>query len=137
MAVVGAVLVNCLRQRRESLTAQPRAAKEIAIVFRSATRPQLIRQLLIESFLLPPSADWSDRCSPLGQYAPGVHDAAGPEPDCPDLHPNLNVLAFNTALCLLTDCCSGSPRPSGRHVDLTPALKQSAASLVPGASVCV
>jgi predicted permease len=50
-----------------------------------------------------------------------------------DLHPNLNVLAFNAGLCLLTGLLFGlAPAFRATRVDLTPALKQSAASLGAG-----
>jgi predicted permease len=92
----------------------------------------LIRQLLIESFLLSALgglvglvfAFWGSTVlvsmMQTGQY-----------PIILDLHPDLKVLSFNAALCLLTGLLFGLA-PALRattRVDLTPSLKQSAANL--------
>jgi predicted permease len=53
----------------------------------------------------------------------------GQDPIVLDLHPNLKVLAFNAALCLLTGLLFGlAPAFRATRVDLTPSLKQNGAS---------
>ena len=136
MAVVGAVLlIACANVANLLLARSAGRRKEIAIRLSiGATRPQLIRQLLIESFLL----------SALGGLV-GLLFAywgstflvsmmrSGQDPIVLDLHPNLNVLAFNAALCLLTGLLFGlAPAFRATRVDLTPSLKQSASSLGAG-----
>ena len=138
MIVVGVVLlIACANVANllNALAPPGGGEKEIAICLSiGASRAQLIRQLLIESFLL----------SVLGGLA-GLLFAfwgstllvsmmqRGQDPIVLGLHPNLNVLAFNAALCLLTGLLFGlAPAFRATRVDLTPALKQSAASLGAG-----
>src|SRR5260370_4334930 len=136
MIVVGAVLlIACANVANLFLARAAGRRKEIAIRLSiGATRPQLIRQLLLESFFL----------SALGGLA-GLLFAywgstllvsmmqRGQDPIVLDLHPNLKVLAFNAALCLLTGLLFGlAPAFRATRVDLTPSLRQSAASLGAG-----
>ena len=134
--VAGAVLlIACANVANLLLARAAGRRKEIAVRLSiGATRGQLIRQLLVESFLLSalgglaglPFAFWGSTLlvsmMQRGQY-----------PIVLDLHPNLKVLAFNAALCLLTGLLFGlAPALRATRVDLTPSLKQSTASLGAG-----
>ena len=136
MVVVGAVLLIACANVANLLLARAAARrKEIAVRLSiGATRTRLVRQLLLESFLL----------SGLGGLA-GLVVAywgsaflvslmqRGADRILLDLHPDLKVLAFTAALCLLTALLFGlAPAFRATRLDLTPSLKQGAASLGAG-----
>lgn len=133
MIVVGTVLlIACANVANLLLARGAGRRKEIAIRLSiGATRSQLIRQLLLESFLLSALgglvgllfAFWGSTV--LVSMMQG-----GQYPIVLDLHPDLKVLAFNAALCLVTGLLFGlAPAFRATCVDLTPTLKQSAGSL--------
>ncbi len=133
MVVVGAVLLIACANVANLLLARAAARrKEIAIRLSiGATRSRLIRQLLMESFLLSALGGvagllvaYSGSSLLLSMLQRGLDRIVL------DLHPDLKVLGFNAGLCLLTALLFGlAPAFRATRVDLTPSLKQGAASL--------
>ncbi len=130
--VVGAVLlIACANVANLLLARAAGRRKEIAIRLSiGATRPQLIRQLLTESFLLSAVGGLAGLLFAFwGSTLLVSMMQRGQDPIVLNLYPDLKVLAFNTALCLLTGLLFGlAPAFRATRVDLTPSLKQSAAN---------
>ncbi len=136
MTVVGVVLLIACANVANLLLARATARrKEIAIrLSMGATRARLIRQLLMESVLLSTFgglvglifAYWGSALL-VSMMQRGFYRIIL------DLRPDLRVLAFTAAVCFLTGVLFGlAPAFRATRVDLTPALKQSAASLGAG-----
>jgi predicted permease len=133
MIIVGIVLlIACVNVANLLLVRSSVRAKEIAVrLSLGASRGRLIRQLLLESVLLSAFggllgllfAYWG--CRAL--VAMMQH---GNNPVLIDVNPDLAVLAFTAVACLLTGILFGlAPALRATRVELTPALKQTAASL--------
>jgi len=136
MTVVGVVLlIACANVANLLLARGAGRRKEIAIRLSiGATRPNLIRQLLVESLLLSGLGGLGGLLIAFWGSTVLLSTMQGGQfPIVLDLHPNGKILAFNAALCLLTGLLFGlAPAYRATRVDLTPCLKQSAASLGAG-----
>lgn len=133
MIVVGIVLlIACVNVANLLLVRSSARAKEIAVrLSLGASRGRLIRQLLLESVLLSAFggllglafAYWG--CNAL--VAMMQH---GSNSVLIDVHPDLTVLAFTAVACVLTGILFGlAPALRATRIELTPALKETAASL--------
>ena len=133
MTVVAAVLLIACANVANLLLARATARqKEIAVrLSLGATRMRLIRQLLIESVLLSSLGGLAGLL--VAYWGSGLLVAMmqrGNDRLVIDVHPDLKVLAFNAAACVLTGLLFGlAPAFRATRVDLTPALKQSGATL--------
>lgn len=133
MIVVGAILlIACANVANLLLAKAATRQKEIAVrLSMGATRWRLIRQLLVESMMI--SALGGISGSVLAYWGSTLLVTMiqqGNNRLTLDLRPNLNVLAFTAAACILTGLLFGlAPAFRATRVDLTPALKQNAASL--------
>jgi predicted permease len=133
MIVVGIVLlIACVNVANLLLVRSAARAKEIAVrLSLGASRGRLIRQLLLESVLLSAFggllglvfAYWG--CNALVAMIQHGNNLV-----LIDVHPDLNVLGFTVAACVLTGVLFGlTPALRATRVELTPALKQTSASL--------
>ena len=133
MIVVGIVLlIACVNVANLLLVRSSARAKEIAVrLSLGASRGRLIRQLLLESVLLSAFggllglafAYWG--CNALVAMMQHGNTAVSI-----DVHPDLNVLGFTVAVCVLTGVLFGlAPALRATRVELTPALKQTTGSL--------
>ncbi|HKQ88498.1 MAG TPA: ABC transporter permease [Candidatus Acidoferrales bacterium] len=132
MIVVGIVLlIACVNVANLLLVRAAARQKEIAVrLSLGATRRRLIRQLLMESILLASFgglvgllfAYWG--CNLLVALMQRGNDRL-----LINVHPDLSVFAFTAAACVLTGVLFGlAPAFRATHVDLAPALKQTAAT---------
>ena len=133
MVVVGIVLlIACVNVANLLLVRSSARAKEIAVrLSLGASRGRLIRQLLLESVMLSGFggllglvfANW-------GCYALVAMMQQGNNPLLIDVHPDLNVLGFTAAACVVTGILFGlTPALRATRVELSPAMKQTAATL--------
>jgi predicted permease len=133
MIVVGIVLlIACVNAANLLLVRSAARRKEIAVrLSLGASRGRLIRQLLLESVLLSGFggllglvfAYWG--CTALLMMMQRGSDRL-----LIDVHPDLNVLGFTAMACLLTGILFGlAPAFRATRVELSPALKQTAATL--------
>ena len=130
MIVVGIVLlIACVNVANLLLVRAAARRKEIAVrLSLGATRRRLIRQLLAESILL---ASFGGVAALLFAYWGCNFLLAmmqrGNERVLIDVHPDLSVLGFTAAACVLTGLLFGlAPAIRATRVDLAPALKQTA-----------
>ena len=132
MIVVGAVLlIACVNVANLLLVRSTARAREIAVrLSLGASRVRLIRQLLLESVLLASLggllglafAYWG--CTLLIAMM-----QRGNQRLLIDVHPDPLILAFTAAACVFTGILFGlAPAFRATRVDLTPALKQTAAT---------
>jgi predicted permease len=136
MAVVGVVLLIACANIANLLLARATARqKEIGVrLSMGATRARLIRQLLMESLLLASLGGVAGLA--FAYWGSSILVAMmqrGNYPIVLDLHPDMSVLAFTGAACLLTGLLFGlAPAVRAARVDLAPALRQSASNLGSG-----
>jgi predicted permease len=136
MAVVGVVLLIACANIANLLLARATARqKEIGVrLSMGATRARLVRQLLIESLLLASLGGLAGLAFAYwGSNILVAMMARGNYPIVLDLRPDMRVLAFTAAACLLTGLLFGlAPALRAARVDLAPVLKQSASNLGSG-----
>jgi predicted permease len=136
MAVVGVVLLIACANVANLLLARATARqKEIGVrLSMGATRVRLVRQLLMESLLLASLGGVAGLAFAYwGSSTLVAMMQRGNYPIVLDLRPDMRVLAFTGAACLLTGLLFGlAPAVRAARVDLAPALKQSASNLGSG-----
>jgi predicted permease len=136
MAVVGVVLLIACANIANLLLARATARqKEIGVrLSMGATRARLIRQLLKESLLLASLGGLAGLAFAYGGSSILVAMMQrGNYAIALDLHPDMSVLMFTAAACLLTGLLFGlAPAIRAARVDLAPTLKQSASNLGSG-----
>jgi predicted permease len=137
LAMVGVVLLIACANAANLLLARaaarrPELAMRLAL---GASRPRVIRQLIVESLLL---ATISGACGVvLARWATRLLLAflsSGRTPLVLDVTPNLRILAFTVAVSALTGLLFGlAPAWRGTRIDLGPALRNVRGSLTRGA----
>jgi predicted permease len=136
MAVVGVVLLIACANIANLLLARATARqKEIGVrLSMGATRARLIQQLLAESLLLASLGGLAGLAfAYVGSSILVAMMQRGNYAIVLDLRPDMRVLAFTAAACLLTGLLFGlAPAIRAARVDLAPTLKQSASNLGAG-----